>query len=885
MDHIRSTIEILFGKAKVESVLHSLGGAKGKEGGSVEEEWFCDALENGFNRYTRDDAHSLYGMLNSVWMYRPDQKGRGKKNLFHPLLHFVQDVLIEENEEPVCEYRHLLRWRSLSARLGEDLFTTSYLAWSDLFSQRRRNYFSWRPVITTNNYHLKEIFRKGMAELHFHLKGSSLNFDLNWLCLMNSIGNRRKDFKALMHARQPDAVYRFDEISTTLYLQCVKACAIRIWLFQYLQGELTATREKLFQHILKCKTEEEVSLYLSDLQRQVSCMRYVYGRKFGPDVVDYAIPRLLTVKDMEGSNLSTGVLYGERWLMYQMFRGIFGGDEVEKYAGLFYVYVLAKERFRQEMTQLNKRIGFSNFAGYEHRKEVFISRGSVYETLIANLAINSTLANQNIKYIEARITPRKSVRALKQTVNKFDRDVKDVRFVRLRQALHCRLCPHQEQNCFERSQKEAARFIHYYVLHFIKHRTAAEQKANPYTHTVKARNWGLRTEVKQQALALNRLRKTMSPVKERIVGIDAASSEIGFRPEIFAQAYRYLKYYSYQPKNEYISQDIFYPLGYTYHAGEDFLDLADGLRAIDECILHLNFCHGDRIGHALALGISASEYYALKSRRITLPIQDFLDNVAWLMAKSKALNIPVPPVLWSQLEIWFTECFCAVYDSLWNGEVSPMVYYQSMLLRGDDPYLYELHNGKVEVERDFINFWQKCGINDYTNEVRVARQIEMARRLYYWYHFDEQVKKRGNATAEFYLPSEYVELIEHIQEKMSVEIAHLHIGIETNPTSNYMIGTYKRYDKHPMKKFYNLGLTYDQNELMACPQISLSLNTDDQGVFSTYLENEYALMAIALEKECREDGSLVHCPRMIYEWLDHIRSMGFEQRFRKTNEL
>ena len=32
-------------------------------------------------------------------------------------------------------------------------------------------------------------------------------------------------------------------------------------------------------------------------------------------------------------------------------------------------------------------------------------------------------------------------------------------------------------------------------------------------------------------------------------------------------------------------------------------------------------------------------------------------------------------------------------------------------------------------------------------------------------------------------------------------------------------------------------------------QLSVSINTDDQGVFDTLLENEYALMALALKKK------------------------------------
>ena len=110
----------------------------------------------------------------------------------------------------------------------------------------------------------------------------------------------------------------------------------------------------------------------------------------------------------------------------------------------------------------------------------------------------------------------------------------------------------------------------------------------------------------------------------------------------------------------------------------------------------------------------------------------------------------------------------------------------------------------------------------------------------------------------------------------------LNIGIECNPTSNYLIGTFKRYDKHPIIDFYNLGLESDSDKIESCPQLFVSINTDDQGIFGTSLENEFALMAIALEKAKDENGTLKYKPSMIYQWLDNIRKMGNEQSFKST---
>ena len=61
--------------------------------------------------------------------------------------------------------------------------------------------------------------------------------------------------------------------------------------------------------------------------------------------------------------------------------------------------------------------------------------------------------------------------------------------------------------------------------------------------------------------------------------------------------------------------------------------------------------------------------------------------------------------------------------------------------------------------------------------------------------------------------------------------------------------------------------------------ISVSINTDDKGIFATSLEREYSLLALSLEKEYAKDHK--NPPRLIYDWLDRIRELGFEQKFRK----
>ena len=73
-------------------------------------------------------------------------------------------------------------------------------------------------------------------------------------------------------------------------------------------------------------------------------------------------------------------------------------------------------------------------------------------------------------------------------------------------------------------------------------------------------------------------------INQHMKGIDACSSEIACRPKVFGQVFRYLS-----DKG----------LHRTYHAGEDFFDIVDGLRAIDEAILFCGVTCSHHLNHRL----------------------------------------------------------------------------------------------------------------------------------------------------------------------------------------------------------------------------------------------------------------------------------------------
>ncbi|MGL5893914.1 MAG: hypothetical protein ACRCZM_04795 [Bacteroidales bacterium] len=889
MDNLRTTINLLFSHRKCEEIIHSLKhySPNKRLESNVEMNWFQCCFREEANIYTLDQISSIQRILATTWMMPPPENGvlsKSGKSVFNVLLHFSKDLLIEQGKAPICRYEHLLKWHFLATQVGEDLLTTSFLAAKDLASRAKpRVQFSWPPIIGHDNRAINHILEKGLMDLHFHLKGSSYNFELNWMSLMNSIVGREREFKSLKNYQSVSLQLNDKSISDSLYLLTIKTCAIRYLLFQklvgnlsngYSAGEQTGNQTDELTELsplVFAQTLAEAAMLMPKLERKLKTVGHMHGKRFGGAIVDYAISSNETCIENSDSELFLmKILSGERELMYRMFSEIYRGRvNFEFYSTLFYAYLAAKSRIRQELVQLNEKIGFGNFANYEGRKELFIRENSIYSTLIPHMAVNGFIKERSNNGLEARITPKSDGKSLAKAIKKSDKAVYDRRFQ-----------PKSDLPLLARLEKKTpARKDFQYILHFIKKEDKITVRRDLYSRQSK-----LLSGVEKEAKAIQSIRENYPKQAERVVAIDAANSEIFCRPESFAQAFRFLRNEAIPSKNEYIQGIQLPELSFTFHVGEDYMDLVDGLRSIEEAILFLNLRDGDRLGHALALGIDAERYYEMGNYTLIMQKQIFLDNVVWLWYKLQRVDSFEKAEVLHKCHEWYCQLFREIYQQQ-NGEYEQtppiQTYYQAWLLRGDNPANYSMQLGSKE-EKEFVKYseddystWQKQALNNL-DSVRIARQNRCARKIYYRYHYDEQVKQLGEMCQQFKIDKGYINAVTEIQERMRKEIEKQHICIETNPSSNYVIGTIDRYSNHPIFKFYNLGIDVEH----ANSQIGVSINTDDQGIFSTSIEREFSLVALALEKKSEQQEGLQNTPRTIYRWIDDIREMAFEQRFK-----
>ena len=286
---------------------------------------------------------------------------------------------------------------------------------------------------------------------------------------------------------------------------------------------------------------------------------------------------------------------------------------------------------------------------------------------------------------------------------------------------------------------------------------------------------------------------------------------------------------------------------------------------------------------ALALGISAADYYRFKGDILVMPKQDFLDNLAWMLVRKEQYGCPADEKLKSLLEQKFYELFYEVYSSefLQYRSVTYLDYYNSWMLRGDNPENYLLESEKFEHRLTSVPL-QNLLRYDFNDAVsNTVRRNEKYRKLFMLYHYDDQVRRKGEKEAIFKVPCGYASLVRAIQDKMIQELVCKGIGIETNPSSNYLIGPLQKYEEHPIIRFNGRKLKETETNM----SLQVSINTDDQGVFDTSLENEYALMTIALKKAKTEDEQYKYDMEDIYAWVDYVRRMGITQAFSNSSEL
>lgn len=522
--------------------------------------------------------------------------------------------------------------------------------------------------------------------------------------------------------------------------------------------------------------------------------------------VDYAIRQDCEDEDMNSPYM---LWHGERKLLYCFFKAYMtGSSEVKIIARYVYLYCLIKNQFIDEMVMTDKHMGLSYFSHYNNKKNAFVR--DELKGVVRRYAFQTSMRKNNQDSAELRINP-----------TRLELDAaKDGRLNR---------CIFTDGRWFGDEQFRNVT----YLIHLSK---SGFQEGSDLV--------GGRTYVQQ--LLENEFRQ-----HELFTGIDAAGEEMICRPERLGHHFRYLRARGHR--------------NFTYHVGEDFCDIADGLRAIEEAIVFLVVTKGWRLGHCVAMGINASNYYQKKNSQVYLTRQVLLDNLVWVLIKSTEFGIRIPNKLKQIIEKRASE----LYHSMgYETKYTIMAYYHSMWLRSDT-------QGAIGNREDNRLAWE-CTMKCSHPRSKFARKDSNAVMMAHELRVEDRIRREGGKQETWVVSKDYERVITKLQKKMMKIMKQLKVGIECNPTSNLMLCNLDRYDQEPLLCFRHV-VPYWRS------QLPVTINTDDKGLFTTSMSNEYALMACAISKQdgwiWKQEWSKI----LILNYLQDIGRRGFCSRFKWDN--
>ncbi len=341
-----------------------------------------------------------------------------------------------------------------------------------------------------------------------------------------------------------------------------------------------------------------------------------------------------------------------------------------------------------------------------------------------------------------------------------------------------------------------------------------------------------------------------------VVGIDAASLENSAEPWVFAPIFKAFRSSNYVLPASVSTHERISNIGFTYHVGEDFRHIASGLRHIDEVLTYFNYCSGDRLGHAIALGVNIDKLMS-QNRVVALPIMEHLENLLWMWSKSSKSS---------------------KFKTIHNLEYMIMDIAQKIYhnIEGINVYtLWQVYNDKFKMlDNCKIKELQKeglCKLNPSNNQEYDHKNDRWNNDKLLCTHYCPCYFEQYNKPIFVRVSDDEITLYKALQNSLREKVEKMGIYVETNPSSNTAIGDIEGIYSHPILNLNSKGLNLN-GDSENC--VMTTINSDDPIVFSTCVENEIAYIYYGLlNAGCKRENVL--------EWVDKIRKHGIDSTFIK----
>lgn len=297
---------------------------------------------------------------------------------------------------------------------------------------------------------------------------------------------------------------------------------------------------------------------------------------------------------------------------------------------------------------------------------------------------------------------------------------------------------------------------------------------------------------------LKKTEKLVSRYRKDYVGIDVAGLDFNAGPEVFSEAFHYLRQKGMN--------------NFTYHVGEDFYHILDGLRNIFEVVEFLEFGENNRLAHVTAAGISPKEWERqFECGILTIPQGIYLDDLIFCYHLIMERRINIDPKKIEKLVKEIDKLSKSIYDH--KCTVSDLI--SAWLLRKESPKEYLRKNSPSPIEELIKDYHDKEIRKKYSSEIDIEC-LEI---------FDED------------------DLVIFQKEIMKL-LGERRLVVECLPTSNVYINRYPSFKSYHLKTW----LRWKYLEHLT-PMPEFVLGSDEIGVFPTNIFIEYANLYDMLKKD------------------------------------
>lgn len=790
----------------------------------------------------------------------------------------------------VC-FDRIFDWTGYINKLDLNVFMGAFMAVERIDPN---DGFNWYPEIDNERLKRQLASGVGLAENHAHMKAAGYILEISWLKFIHSSMTSQSDLDYINS-------YGLGKLNDTYSNQVLRAFLrsvrfLRILLDTYIgdNPEYYETTINAQNFWLNQDTDSEHFADLTDfrnfLYKQAISLKLTNDRvKESQQLFEYVHKR----QNGDSKYVWKREIIGEQLFWKKCFECYLSTEKNNPFfRRVLSLYLVCSNYVKHSLIQSNRGSGFDRFTDAENLKSIFL--GSDSKAINANLesVFKKYLQSGPVTKLELRISPKASADDYVAQIKKLKKAYESVsgkplvnddcyatqmqKLKSVYRGLDGKLSAEVDELVTQiKKIDKVSKSLNGQmfsemkvglIVHFIKeHRKQANEHQSRRKFYADYQQAIMR---QSQTLQLFMTSPTYRSYQQYVVGIDTANLERENPPELFGDVYRMghaLK-----------KQHNFH---FTYHVGESYNTLMDGLRHIFEVVFRLNFSNGDRLGHALALGQDVTHYYTVKRKVITTDRQSFLDDIAWIYWLVKQdLNVNKGDLaylngLFSDASLWFEEIF--------DDKLTLRDYVDFYCLRGtsfeyllNDIYhvdmlknLSDIKSIKADSRKQVRSRFDRQFIDVTNSEICNAVFNVNAMRLYACYELNPEVFQRGREPITVPVTPILLQLIEDAQKKLCSYLMQRNIFIEANPSSNTKISIAKHYEDLQFLKLNKYGLLSDDTV-----DFPVSINTDDSAIFQTMLPYEYALIG----KSLIDSGNDVE---HVYAYLAYLQKASVEQSF------